>query len=141
MATILIVDDRSTNREFLVTLLGYAGHQPLEASGAAEALARTRAEHPDLVIADIVMPEVDGFEFVRQLRADPEIAQTRVMFYTATYREGEARALAESCGVTHILVKPAEPQAIIDTVQDALALDELTPAPPAAEQFDRQHSR
>src|SRR6185436_19780082 len=121
MATILIVDDRSSNREYLTTLLSYVGHRLLEATSAAEALAHVRAERPDLVIADIVMPEVDGFEFVRRLRADPSIAQTRVMFYTATYLEGEARSLAQSCGVSHFLVKPAEPQMIIDTVRDAIA--------------------
>jgi signal transduction histidine kinase len=141
MATILIVDDRSSNREYLTTLLGYVGHRLLEATSAAEALAHVRAERPDLVIADIVMPEVDGFEFVRRLRADPSIAQTRVMFYTATYLEGEARSLAQSCGVSHILVKPAEPQMIIDTVRDAIAVDVPISSPPAAELFDREHSR
>jgi signal transduction histidine kinase len=141
MATILIVDDRSTNREYLMTLLGYLGHRPLAAASATEALELARAKHPDLLIADVLMPEMDGFELVRQLRADPEIAQTRVMFYTAAYLEEEARTLAQSCGVAHILIKPAEPQAIIDTVRDVLSIDDPIHAPPDADQFDRAHSR
>ena len=85
MATILVVDDRPLNREVLTTLLGYAGHRLLEAGDAVEGLALTRAEHPDLVIADILMPTMDGYEFVRQVRADPAIAQTPIVFYTAHY--------------------------------------------------------
>src|SRR4051812_29766221 len=61
MATILVVDDHSTNREFLATLLGYDGQCVLEAIDALEALEKTRAVHPDLVIADILMPTIDGF--------------------------------------------------------------------------------
>src|SRR5438309_9357688 len=107
MATILIVDDRPTNREFLVTLLGYAGNRVLEAGDGAEALALVRAGPPDLVITDILMPTMDGYEFVRRLRADPSIAQTSVIFYTAHYHQREAMALAQAVGVSHILAKPA----------------------------------
>ena len=70
MATILIVDDRPANCEFMVSLLGYAQHRLLLASDGAEALALARAERPDLVIADILMPTMDGYELVRQLRPD-----------------------------------------------------------------------
>jgi two-component system cell cycle sensor histidine kinase/response regulator CckA len=76
LATILVVDDCATNREFLVKLLGYQQHRLLEASDGAEALMQVRAHRPDLVITDILMPTMDGYEFVRQLRADPAIAAT-----------------------------------------------------------------
>src|SRR5689334_16912515 len=102
MATILIVDDQQTNREVLAALLGYGGHQVVEASDGAEALESTRAHHPDLVITDILMPVMDGYEFVRQLRTDPSIAHTPVIYYTAHYLEREARALAEKAGITQI---------------------------------------
>jgi len=141
MATILVVDDRAINREFLMTLLGYAGHGALEAADAEQALQIVRSAQPDLVIADVLMPSIDGFEFVRLLRSEPEIAQTRVMFYTATYLEGEARELAESCGVSHVLAKPAEPRLILDTLQ--LALDAPLPAPasPPDAEFEQEHGR
>src|SRR5689334_24827555 len=71
MATILIVDDYDINRELLVTLLGYRSHRLLEATDGLEALTLSRSERPDLAIADILMPTMDGYEFVRQLRADP----------------------------------------------------------------------
>src|SRR6059036_3797088 len=81
--TILIVDDHPTNREFLITLLGHQRHRLLEASDGAEALALVRAERPELVITDILMPTMDGYEFVRQLREDVAIADTEIIFYSA----------------------------------------------------------
>ncbi|HEU5097578.1 MAG TPA: hybrid sensor histidine kinase/response regulator [Roseiflexaceae bacterium] len=141
MATILVVDDRAINREFLITLLGYAGHDVLEAPDADQALRLIRAHHPDLVIADVLMPSIDGFEFVRLLRGEPDIAQTRVMFYTATYMEGEARELADACGVRHVLTKPAEPQLILDTVQLALDTPAAVSPPPSDAEFDQEHGR
>src|SRR4029078_12115385 len=109
MATILVVDDHPTNRAFLVTLLSNAGHHLHAAADGAEALAVVRAALPDLVIADVLMPTMDGYEFVRQLRLDQAIAHTPVVFYAATYLEQEAQALAHDCGVAHVLVKPVPP--------------------------------
>src|ERR1700694_1668191 len=107
MATILIVDDNVSNRQFLVTLLGYEGPRLVEASDGVEALAKVRAERPDLVITDILMPAMDGYEFVRRLRADPEFCEKpAVAYYTASYHEREARALAQACGVQHVIAKP-----------------------------------
>jgi len=71
MAKILIVDDLAANREVLVTLLRYDGHRVLEAANGREGLAAVQAEHPDLVITDVLMPVMDGYELVRQLRLDP----------------------------------------------------------------------
>lgn len=65
MATILVVDDHPINREFLVTLLRYRGHSLLQAADGAEALQVARAAHPDLIISDILMPTMDGYELVR----------------------------------------------------------------------------
>ena len=91
MATILVVDDRPTNRELLVTLLGYASHRVLEAAEGEAGLAIARAEHPDLIITDIVMPTMDGYEFARQVRADPTISETQIIFHTSSYIVTETR--------------------------------------------------
>lgn len=122
MAKILIVDDRPVNREFLAALLGYAGHTVLEAADGAEALAIARADSPDLIISDILMPTMDGIELVKRLDADPRLGHVPVIFYTATYRVEEARALAASCGVTTVVPKPSEPQALLDAVHGELGL-------------------
>ena len=141
MSKVLVVDDQAPNRELLVTLLKYAGHEALEAADGSLALAQTRSERPDLVICDILMPTMDGYEFVRQLRADPAIAHTNVIFYTATFLEREARNLAASCGVSQVLMKPSEPEEILRVLEQAL--DRSTAAEPVADepQFDREHLR
>ncbi|HWP42714.1 MAG TPA: response regulator [Blastocatellia bacterium] len=141
MAKILVVDDRAINREFLTTLLGYKGHQLFEAQNGAEALEIVRAERPDLVITDILMPVMDGYEFVRQLHSDASIAQPRIIFYTAHYLEREARSLAEACGVSHLLFKPSEPEDVIRTVEAALEIAATHAQPIRDEEFDRQHLR
>ena len=140
MATILIVDDHPANRTFLRTLLGYKGHRLVEAVDGAEGLAVARAERPDLVITDILMPTMDGYEFVHHLHADPAFAHIPVVFWSAHYLEREARTLAQSCNVSHILIKPCEPEEMLHTVDVALS---HTPAPTTAppEDVDREHLR
>ena len=140
MARVLVVDDHAANRDLIVTLLKYAGHQSLEASDGHLALEQVRAARPDLVICDILMPTMDGYEFVRQVRTDPAIAQTEVIFYTATFMEREARNLANSCGVSNVLIKPCEPKEILRVVEHALA-HATVPAPVVDAKFDREHLR
>src|SRR5713226_7494977 len=103
MATILVVDDRPANRELLTTLLGYKGHRLLEAGDGKEGLALALDQPPDLLISDILMPSMDGFEFVRQLRAASATATIPVIFATAQYHNREAEALAQAVGVVQIL--------------------------------------
>ncbi len=140
MATILIADDRPTDRLVLTTLLAYGGHRLLEASNGVESLAIALSEKPDLVITDVLMPGMDGFEFVRLLREDPSGSTIPVIFYTATYREHEARKLAARCGVSTVLAKPAEPQTILGTI-DAVLGRTPTPLPVPDGEFDRAHLR
>jgi CheY-like chemotaxis protein len=107
MATILVVDDHATNRELLKTILGYQGHRVLEAGDARDALKIAQTTRPDLIISDILMPTMDGFEFVRQLRDDITIGTTPVVFSSAHYLSHETENLARACGVLHVLPKPS----------------------------------
>jgi diguanylate cyclase (GGDEF)-like protein/PAS domain S-box-containing protein len=120
--TILIVDDRPSNRAFLLTLLGFTPHRLLEADDGAQALALARREQPDLVITDILMPTMDGYAFTQQLRADPALAATPVIFFSASYSMAEMQAMAASCGVRGVLPKPCDPQTILDAVNLELGL-------------------
>lgn len=137
---ILIVDDRAPNRDYLATLFASQSYAVNQAADGLEALKLVRLWRPDLIIADILMPTMDGYEFVRQLRQDVHLADTPVVFLTAHYSQQEARGLAESCGVFHIITKPVEPEEILFTVARALGL----PGPRAAaplQQFDADHLR
>jgi len=138
MAKILVVDDRAINREFLSTLLGYVGHAVTEAVDGVEALDVALREHPDLIITDVLMPNMDGVELADRVHDNPAIADTPIIFYTATYRVPEASVLAASCHVSAVLAKPAEPQAILDAVARALGagpapvlMPQQTAAPPS----------
>lgn len=143
MARILIIDDRPLNRQFLTTLLGYQNHELREASDGAEGLRIARAERPDLIISDVLMPTMDGYEFVQQLRADPEIRKTPVVFSTAHYLSRESTALAKKCGVASIIFKPCEPQAVLDIVAAALGDQplEMPASLQQPEEFNREHLR
>src|ERR1700730_17749093 len=140
MAKILIIDDRALNRQYLSTLLSYQRHCSLETRDGAEGLRVAREERPDLIISDVLMPTMDGYEFVRQLREDPEICGIPVVFSTAHYLSRECRALADKCGVTSTIFKPCEPQVVLDIIEAVLAgHQQPAPAPAKPEEFDREH--
>ncbi|MET0553955.1 MAG: response regulator [Vicinamibacteria bacterium] len=140
MATILIVDDRAENLEFLAALLGYAGHRVVEARNGGEALAFARRERPALVVTDLLMPVMDGFDLARALRAESGLADVRIVFYTATYLAEDARALARACGVKHILTKPAEAEDVLRVVEAALTEGPL-PAEADEKSYAQEHLR
>jgi signal transduction histidine kinase/DNA-binding response OmpR family regulator len=139
MVTTLVIDDNQTNREFLAMLLGYSGHRVIEAGDGAEGLIKLQKEKPDLVITDVLMPTMDGFEFARRARADPSTAHINIIFWTAAYREQEARNMAQRCGVSTILRKPSEPEEVLRVINETLGLSPAIPSPASAEEFDREH--
>ena len=139
MATILIVDTNPTDRRFYITLLGNFGHRLLEAEDGRQALVLARAELPDLIITDIIMPNMDGFTLVRRLRAEPLLMGTRVVFHTANYDETEIHRLAHASGIQHILRKPAEPQEILRAVNESLKQPTIPARLPQTGQLQREH--
>src|SRR6185369_16277337 len=98
----------------------YYGHTLAEAGDGVEALERVRERKPDLVITDLLMPNMDGEELMRRLRADPATKDMPAIIYTATYRAREARAIADRVGVRQVLAKPCEPDVIVAAVAEAL---------------------
>jgi PAS domain S-box-containing protein len=138
MTSVLVLDDRQADRELLATVLRYAGYAVEEASSGKAALNLARTKRPDLITADTLMPEMNGYEFVRLLREDPAISEIPVIFCTSTYDEEEVRRLAKACGVSHILIKPCKPEEVVRVVGTALGSAEGHAASVAAEQFDHQ---
>jgi signal transduction histidine kinase len=139
LTSVLVLDDREADRSLLTTVLGYAGFQVREASEGAKALELALEEPPDLIISDILMPGMNGYEFVRRLREEPPIADTLVIFATANYVEGEVKTLADACGVTHFLEKPCDPQRVVSIVSDALGADGDEASPKLERrEFDRE---
>ena len=140
MATILVADDNRANREALAALLESTGHSVVRAVDGREALARAREARPALVISDVLMPMMDGYELARRLKAEPATAGTALMFYTAYFAGQDAQALAQAHGVSRVLVKPSENAEILRQVEAVLASRNEAPAQIAAG-LDQEHLR
>ena len=138
MRKILVVDDTVSSREAVLTLLEDEGYQAIEAGDGVEGLRVAEKEQPQLVISDILMPSMDGYDFVRQLRLNPKLAQIPVIFYTANYHRREAKNLALQCGVAQVLVKPCGARELLGAVADALS-GVTAVAPQIDREFDREH--
>ena len=116
MARILIVEDQDDNRKILRDLLGAAGFEVMEAVNGAEGVAATKRERPDLVLMDIQMPEMDGYEATRRIKGDPETAMIPVLVVTSYALSGdEERARAAGCDA--YVTKPFSPRALLATVR------------------------
>ncbi|WP_250006269.1 response regulator [Actinoplanes sp. M2I2] len=123
MATVMVVDDVAANRDIVRLLLGYRGHEVIEANDGADALRLAHEHHPDVVVSDVLMPGIDGLELVHRLRNDDDqlAAQAPVIFYTANYLEPETRPIAEACGVSQVVLRSQDPHELLDAVDAALA--------------------
>ncbi len=141
MATVLIVDDLPINRDLMRTLLMHHGHRVLEAGDGVEALDQIADEIPDLVVTDVMMPRMDGYQLVRELRAKPETAGVPVIFATANYLDHEAAPLALGYGVRHVLTKTDEPGKLLDVINAELGGERTCEPIPIDEGLTREHLR
>jgi PAS domain S-box-containing protein/putative nucleotidyltransferase with HDIG domain len=128
----LIVDDHADARILLHDLLESRGHEVLQAEDGEAALGMARREHPDLVISDVLMPRMDGYELCRHIKTDPELSQTAFVFYSATFVEPGDEHLARELGAARFIRLPIEPDdfmAIIQTVMnERRSVPQLPPA-------------
>ncbi len=141
--TILVADDNRANREALAFLLETAGYEVLTAVDGRDALAQAKGRRPELIVSDVLMPKMDGYELARRLRADPETRGTGLVFYTAYFGQKDAKDLAQAHGVARVLEKPADNDLILQTVSEVLA-SRAAAAPGAGErdpQLDQNHLR
>ena len=106
MPRALVVEDNQTDREMMRRLLAGEGWEVMVASNGREALDRLTSEHPNLILLDLMMPEMDGFEFLAEFRKTPKFASTPVIVVTAADLSLEDRRRLDG-GVQHILQKAA----------------------------------
>ena len=116
---ILVVEDQEDNRQILRDLLGNAGYALIEAESGEEALAAIGAQRPDLILMDIQLPVMDGYEATRRIRSDPEFKAVPIIAVTSYALAGdEAKALAAGC--TAYITKPFSPRALLAKVREYL---------------------
>lgn len=122
--TILIVDDTPANLGVLVETLGAAGYQLMVAEDGEEALAQTAQTQPDLILLDVVMPGMDGFETCRRLKARATTRDVPVLFMTALSETAD-KVQAFAAGGVDYLTKPIEHEEALARVRTHLALRRL----------------
>jgi two-component system, cell cycle response regulator DivK len=117
---ILVVEDQPDNRRILRDLLGNAGYELIEAETGEEALLAVEVQRPDLILMDIQLPVMDGYEATRRIRSNPELKSIPIIAVTSYALAGdEAKALAAGC--TAYITKPFSPRALLAKVQEHLA--------------------
>ncbi|MFH1681711.1 MAG: response regulator [Candidatus Eisenbacteria bacterium] len=116
---ILVVDDEVYILHILDFSLGAEGYEVLTAADGEEALRVARTEKPDLIVLDIMMPKVDGFEACRRLKADPETSPIPVILLTAKGREVD-RQMGMEVGADDYIVKPLSPIRLIEKIENYL---------------------
>jgi signal transduction histidine kinase len=127
MGRILLVDDNDDSRFAVVeTIRKLAGHAVDEARSGAECLERVRQAAYDLVLLDVQMPGMDGFEVCRLLRADPATRQVPVLFLTATQYQLESRLKGLDLGADDFIVQPVGNQELVARIKAALRVKALS---------------
>lgn len=124
-ARILVVDDTETNIKLLRALLKGAGYEVVTATCGTDALTAAARENPDLILLDIMMPDLTGYEVCQRLRSAPETGQTPIVFLTALH-ELEDHVKAMDVGGDDILTKPINKLELLTRVKSLLRVRALT---------------
>lgn len=127
---ILVVEDVPNVLELLEVTLRFKGYPVLTARNGQEALEVLKKERPALVITDILMPKLDGYAFVYQMRTNPETSNIPVIFLSATYVTPEDRNFAMNLGASRFIEKPIDTEEFLLTVAELLTAETISPSAP-----------
>jgi two-component system alkaline phosphatase synthesis response regulator PhoP len=116
---ILVVDDENYILHILDFSLGAEGYEVITAEDGEEAVQKCREEHPDLVVLDVMMPKMDGFEACRAIKRDPELTGTPVILLSAKARDIDQKQGYE-VGADDYITKPFSPGRLVDRVHGLL---------------------
>lgn len=117
---VLIVDDKAENLYLLELILKDAGFTSVSARNGEEALKILEKETFDIVVADILMPIMDGFTLCREMKKSKSLYQIPFIFYTATYTDPKDEEFALSLGADRFLLKPKEPDEFVEIIKEVL---------------------
>ena len=112
---ILIVDDSPTERYYLTDILVRNGFSVTTADNGEEAIAKIRAERPELILMDVVMPGANGFQITRSIARDPELAAVPIVICSSKNQETD-RIWGMRQGAKDYLVKPVDPATLLATI-------------------------
>ncbi|NJK67053.1 MAG: response regulator [Microcoleus sp. SU_5_3] len=120
MSKVLVVDDVPSELEIICRILQDAGMEVIRAGDGEEAIARIREILPDIVVLDVVMPRMNGFEVIRELRSDRKTLHLPVVFCTHKNTDID-KAWGTDLGADAYVSKPFEPQQLVNIVQRLLS--------------------
>ncbi len=120
--TVLIVEDNEDNRIVYSTMLRHFGFAVDEAENGAEGILKARSNQPDLILMDIAIPLVDGWEAVQRLKKDPSTSHIPIVALTAHAMPAD-RERAMQVGCDGYLAKPCEPRTVVEEVRRILAAE------------------
>ena len=116
---ILVVEDTEDNRQIIRDLLSSVGYELIEAVDGASGVALAQKERPDLILMDIQLPEIDGYEATRQIRAIPELAKVPIIAVTSYALSGD-EAKARAAGCDGYVAKPFSPRQLLAKIREFL---------------------
>jgi DNA-binding response OmpR family regulator len=119
MSRILVAEDERDIRELVGFTLRFAGFEVVLAENGAEAIERATADQPDLILLDVRMPKMSGYEVCRRLKENPSTCEIPVVFLSAKGQEREIEQGLDS-GAIEYIVKPFAPDELTDRVRDIL---------------------
>ena len=119
-AKILVIDDKDSNRKLLEVFVQADGYQTVAATDGETGIAMAISEQPNVILLDLMMPGLDGFEVVRRLKSNPETASIPVIVVTALYDIASRQRLGV-WGSTEILRKPVDRWELSDRISKLLA--------------------
>jgi CheY-like chemotaxis protein len=136
--SILVVEDVANVLELLEVTLRFKGYHVVSAHNGVEGLEKVASENPALIITDILMPKMDGYAFVQNLRTNLAYRRIPVIFLSATYVTPEDKEFALSLGATRFMEKPIDTEDFLLTIAEVLAQGPITlPEPMATPEFYR----
>ncbi|MCG3116182.1 MAG: response regulator [Candidatus Manganitrophus sp. SA1] len=116
---VLIVDDEEFVRQLIQIKLKFCGIETVEAGNGVEAIEKAVSERPDLILLDVMMPKMNGFEACQRLKANQETAHIPIVMLTAR-GDPSAKERGENAGALEYLTKPFSPQKLAERVQEIL---------------------
>jgi len=135
---ILIVDDNEEDRYLLEVLLRGHGYEVKSAADGVEALKKASQGGFDMIISDIMMPRMDGFQLCRKVKTNEKLKSIAFVFYTSTYTDPKDEEFALSLGAEKFIAKPTEPDAFIEILREVIKSHEtgtlVAPKPPVEEE-------
>jgi len=117
---VLVVDDTSDTRDMYAEYLDHVGYRSQTASDGREAVRRALRAHPSVIVMDLAMPVLDGWEATRILRADPRTKDIPIIVLTG-HAQPQHQARARDCGACRVLTKPCAPTELVSVLEAVLS--------------------